>query len=280
MDKSKLISLENLASNMRKDVIELAYGVGTKGAHIASSLSCIEILAVLYGDIMNYKYDNPEDEDRDRFILSKGHAALGLYTVLGELEIISKKEMRTFGDNDGFLPCQPSMNLKLGIEVSSGSLGHGLSLGIGIALAAKKQNKNYKTYVLMGDGECNEGTIWESAISAVNFRLNNLVVIIDKNNMQSDGKTSEIMDMGNLVKKWETFGFEVKEVDGHDISQIHNAFYGMNATNKPTAIIANTIKGKGISFMENNNIWHHNYLNDEQYKTAILELEMKNIYGN
>jgi len=273
--QDELDCLNAMAQRMRLNIIKLAYQVGNKGAHIAPALSCNEIMAVLYGNVMNLNPKNPSWQERDRFLMGKGHGALALYAALYEVGFFSEEKLFTYQKNGGDLPGQPSMNLSLGIEVSSGSLGNALSVGEGIALSAKKRGEKYKTYVLLGDGECNEGTIWETAMSASHFRLDNLIAIVDLNGMQSDGESAKILDMGNVREKWNAFGWNVIETDGHDIGSLYNAFHTIKQESKPTVILAHTIKGHGVSFMENNNAWHHNYLSKEQYELALSELEAK-----
>ena len=257
---------------MRINIIRLAYSVGNKGAHIGSALSCTDIFAVLYGNVLNYNVLQPMWTQRDRFLLGKGHGALALYAALHEVGFISKTELYQYQENGGAFPGQPVMNSKYGIEVSCGSLGHMLSVGEGIALSAKSLGTDYNTYVLLGDGECNEGTIWESAMSSAHFKLDNLVAIVDVNGMQSDGISHAILDMGNLPEKWGAFGWDVLEVNGHDVIELDSAFHSIEHNGKPTVILAHTIKGKGISFMENDNKWHHNHLSKEQYLLALSEL--------
>lgn len=273
--RDELDYLNAMAQRMRLNIIKLAYQVGNKGAHIASALSCNEIMAVLYGNVMNLNPKNPMWQERDRFLIGKGHGALALYAALYDAGFLSEEKLFTYQENGGDLPGQPSMNLSLGIEVSSGSLGNALSVGEGIALSAKKRGDKYKTYVLLGDGECNEGTIWETAMSASHFRLDNLIAIVDLNGMQSDGQSVEILNMGNMREKWNAFGWNIIEADGHDVRSLYNAFHTIKEESKPTVILAHTIKGRGVSFMENNNAWHHNHLSKEQYELALSELEAK-----
>jgi len=261
-----------MANHMRQQLLTMGYSTGTMGAHFGSGLSIIELTATLYGAIMKFDPSDPINENRDRFILSKGHGSLGLYTGLAEAGFITEEELKTFELNDGFLPGQPQMNLEKGIEFSSGSLGHGLSFGIGTALYAKNMRKNYKTYVLMGDGECNEGSVWEAAMSAAHFKLDNLIAIIDRNNLQSDGISSVIMNMDDFQNKWSNFGWQTIQINGHKIDEIYDALSNNFHFEKPYVIIANTVKGKGISFMENNNEWHHNRLSKEQYDAAMFEV--------
>ncbi|TAJ43698.1 transketolase [Methanofollis fontis] len=273
--QARLNDLNAMSKRMRLNIIKLAYQVGNNGAHIAPALSCNEIIAVLYGDVMNLNPKNPVSQERDRFLIGKGHGALALYAALCDTGFFSEELLFTYQKNGGDLPGQPSMNLSLGIEVSSGSLGNALSVGEGIALSAKKNGDKYKTYVLLGDGECNEGTIWETAMSASHFRLDNLIAIVDLNGMQSDGQSAKILNMGNFREKWSSFGWNVIEADGHDIESLYNAFHAIKQERKPTVILAHTIKGHGVSFMENNNSWHHNHLSSEQYELALSELEAK-----
>lgn len=265
--------VEKMAKRMRKHALDMALSAGSNGAHIGPGLSMIEITATLYGAVMKIDPQNPNWEDRDRFILSKGHGTLGYYTALAEAGLIEVDELATFEANEGFLPGQPTLNMAKGIEFSSGSLGLGLSLGIGVAMTAKRMSKDYKTFVLMGDGECNEGTVWEAAMAASHYGLNNLIAIIDKNCIQSDGGCSIIMNMGDMAGKWRSFGWEVVEVDGHNICEIYDAFLNSSrSATKPYVVIASTVKGKGVSFMENNNEWHHSRLSKTQYDAAMLEL--------
>ncbi len=258
------------AKQMRIDALRMTKHTGNTGAHIGGSLSMIEIMAVLYNGVMKYKATDTSWEGRDRFILSKGHGALTLYTAMKSVGLLSEEELMTYKDNETRLYAHPSMNIKMGIEFSSGSLGQGLSLGVGTALALKrKNNDSSKVYVLVGDGECNEGQIWEAAMAASHYKLDNLTVIIDKNKLQYDGDTMDIINMDNLSDKWAAFGFETITIDGHSVEQLLTAFQA--ETDKPKAIIGETIKGKGVSFMENNPIWHNNRLTDEQYKQAMSE---------
>jgi len=263
--------IQMAAMSMRKNALKMAFECGSN-AHLGGGLSLIDILAVLYGDVMNCTDKTIEYDKKDKFILSKGHGVLGLYTALAEFKIFEESLLSTFQKNGSDLIAHPVMNLKLGIESSNGSLGQGFSMAVGLALAAKKQHKEYKTYVICGNGECNEGSIWEAAMSAVNFKLDQLTVIVDNNKLQSDGRSSEIMNVSEMKDIFSAFGFYVVSVDGHDIEALRHAF-SLHCPNKPLAVIADTVKGKGIGFMENNNEWHHNRLTESQYKQALLELE-------
>jgi transketolase len=274
--ESREQTLERLAASakrMRGHALAMALKAGPNGAHLGPGLSIIEITATLYGAVMKFDPGNPHWEDRDRFILSKGHGTLGTYTALFEAGLISAEDLDAFEANGGDFPGQPAINMDKGIEFCSGSLGHGLSLGVGVALSGKRRGKDYRTYVLMGDGECNEGTVWEAAMAASHFALGHLIAVIDRNNLQSDGPTSAILDMKDLASKWRSFGWEVVEIDGHDLAALYDAFAVKNAPDKPRAVIAHTVKGKGVSFMENNNEWHHSRLSQEQYQAAMAELD-------
>lgn len=259
----------NAAKEMRIDAVRATYSVGNTGAHIGGTLSMIEIMSVLYLAVMNIDKTNLASKNRDRFILSKGHGVLAQYTALKQIGILTDEELMTFKKTGTRLYAHPSINREIGIEFSSGSLGQGISLAVGVALALKKQNNDSKVYVLLGDGECNEGSVWEALASASHFKLDNLCVIVDRNNLQYDGSTADIMSM-KLDKKFEAFGFSVTEVDGHDIAALYKAF--KNSSILPKAVIADTVKGKGISFMENNPIWHNGKLSDKQYQAAMEEL--------
>lgn len=265
--------LRAMALRMRRNALSMTLAAGSLGAHVAPGLSVIEICAVLYGAVMRIDPKNPSWPDRDRFLLSKGHGSLGFYTALAEAGFFAIEDLKTFEFPEGFLPGQPAMFLEKGIEISSGSLGHGLSVGIGIALAGRKTERHYTTYVLMGDGECNEGSVWEAAMAAAHFKLNKLVAVVDANGMQSDGPCNTIMDMGSHEEKWRSFGWEALTVDGHDVAALYDAFTtSRREPSKPMAVIASTVKGKGVSFMENNNEWHHNRLTQAQYDAAMKEL--------
>lgn len=262
-----------MSGRMRRQALRMALSAGSLGSHVGPGLSLIEICAVLYGAVMKLKPDQPQWEQRDRFLLSKGHGTLAYYTALAEAGFFPPSELEQFEVPESWLTGQPSMYLEKGIELASGSLGLGLSVGIGVALAAKKKGLSYTTYVLMGDGECNEGTVWEAAMAAAHFRLDNLVAVIDANGMQSDGPCASIMDMGSHTAKWQSFGWEVLEADGHDVGSLYDVFTGpRGAPPRPRVVIARTVKGKGVSFMENNNEWHFSRLTQEQYAAAMAEL--------
>ena len=262
-----------MAKRMRIKVLDMALVAGASSSHFGGGLSIVDITATLYGAIMKLDPKNPKWENRDRFILSKGHGVLGYYTALSEIGYISEKDLKTFEKDGTYLFGHPVMNRSKGIEFSNGSLGMGLSLGIGVALAGKRKNIDYKVYVLMGDGECNEGSVWEAAMAGPHYKLDNLVAILDKNNLQQTGTNSEIMSVGDLVSKWKSFGWQVFEIDGHNVPEIYETFLSVKNQNDPVAIVANTVKGKGFSFAENNNTWHHAPLSSSQYEAALEELK-------
>ena len=269
-----LDNIEKKAFCMRKNILEMAFLGNGKSSHIGGGLSIVDIVATLYFGILRIEKDNPVDENRDRFILSKGHGVLGFYTALFEKGFISKDELMNFNKSGTFLFGHPIMNKIKGIEFSNGSLGMGLSLGIGVALSGLIRKLVYKVYVLLGDGECNEGSIWEAAMSASHYKLNNIIAIVDKNNLQQTGSCEKIMSMGDLSSKWRSFDWNVIEVDGHNIGDLYKVFCSLKDQEKPVAIIANTVKGKGFTFTENNNSWHHGPLTKSQYHAGIEELNL------
>ena len=265
--------IKNFALAVRKNILEMAVSAGASSAHFGGALSITEIISTLFAYQMKIDNKNPNWEDRDRFILSKGHACLAYYAALCETGYISHEELKTFEKNDSNLLGHPVINRKLGIDFSNGSLGMGLSLGIGVAISSKKKKKNFNVYVIVGDGECNEGSVWEAAMAAPNFKLENLYVIVDKNNFQQTGSNKEIMNVDNLKDKWSSFGWHTTEINGHNVKEIYEYFQQSSKINKPKAIIANTVKGKGFSFSENNNDWHHSILTKNFYDKALKELK-------
>ncbi len=274
MKNEDFTKIKKFSDNLRKNILKMAYEAGSSSSHLGGALSIVEIMSVLFCLQMKLDFKNPTWEERDRFILSKGHACLAYYAALFEIGYLKEEELKTFEKDDSNLLGHPVMNKNLGIDFSTGSLGMGLSIGLGLSLAAKKKKKNFKVYVIIGDGENNEGSIWESAISAPNLNLDNLFVIIDKNNFQQTGTVKEIMNTDSLGNKWESFGWDVSEIDGHDINDIEKFFN--NKSSKPKLLVANTVKGKGISFSENNNDWHHAVLTKNLYEKALKEIESKN----
>jgi transketolase len=251
--------------------MEMAYECGGN-AHLGAGLSIVEILSVLYGAVMKYDSKCPSDPERDRFILSKGHGVLGYYAVLAGAGFFPGEMLKTFQQNDTDLGAHPVMNMRLGIESSNGSLGQGLSFAVGIALAARMRGKSFNTYVLLGNGECDEGSVWEAAMSASQFNLGNLTAIVDDNEMQSDGESAGIMSLVPLEDKFRAFGWDAISVDGHDADELYSALTACNS-HEPRAVIARTVKGKGVSFMENKKDWHHNRLTKNLYEQAVADLE-------
>ncbi len=250
-DNKSLEYYHELSRKVRRSVLEMIHR--TKSPHIASSFSCVELLVALYFKTLNISPENPFNPDRDRFILSKGHACAALYAVLKERGFLSENDLKGFAVNGGILEHHSKMNVEQGIETSSGSLGHGLSLGVGMAIAAKNDKRNNKIYVLMSDGDLNEGSTWEAIMFASHHGLNNLVAIVDANKMQALGFTKDVIDLNPLNQKWTSFGWGVRDINGHDFHEIFEAFHTLPyLKDSPNVIIANTVKGKGVSFMENN----------------------------
>lgn len=265
--------IKQLAKEIRKEIIESAYATGKIGIHLGPALSMADYLAVLFGGAMNIDSQNPTMPDRDRFVLSKGHAYAAFYSTLCLCGFFSKEEFRAnYMTDGGIYPAHPIKQLEKGIECSSGSLGMGIAFAVGKALNAKKRGLTYTTYVAMGDGECNEGCAMEAIMSAAQFGLDNLVVFIDHNGFQQDGATKDIMNTP-IAGMSREFGCNVVEIDGNDVDAIINALETRPKNGKPFVIVGRTIKGKGVSFMENVNSWHHASLNEEQYKQALEELK-------
>jgi transketolase len=261
-------TLQAIAAQLRADVVQLSHQA--RAAHLASALSCIDILAVLYGQVLNLDPDRPNYPDRDRFILSKGHAAAALYATLAWKGIIPAEQLLTYGEQHSLLEEHPSPKLP-GVEAATGSLGHGLPIANGMALAARIQNRPYRVFVLMSDGECNEGSVWEAAMFASRHGLDALTVIIDFNKWQATGRSQEVLQLDPLADKWASFGWAVTELDGHDPDLLLKAFT-QPVTQKPHAVIAHTVKGKGISFMEDDNNWHYRIPTAQEVLDAKLEL--------
>ncbi len=267
--------IKDMTKVMRGLALKMAYSSGPNGAHLGAGMSSMEIMATLYGGIVNFDVNNPTWEKRDRLIVSKAHCVLSYYTALSQAGFIDTKDLDLFETNESYLPGHPVINPEKGIEFSGGSLGMGLSLGVGLGLSAKMSGSEHRIYVLLGDGECDEGTIWEAAMSAAHFKLDNLVAIVDRNNLQYDGDTHEIMDLGNIGLKWESFGWKTIEIDGHNVSEVYDALINCKSyTGNPCVIIANTVKGKGVSFMENKKEWHHSRLTKDQFEAALKELNI------
>lgn len=264
-------NIHDLSKRMRLQALEMAYKSGQNGAHLGGGLSAIEILATLYHDVLRVDPCNPCDENRDRLIVSKGHCVLAYYTALYEKGFLSAQDLEQFEQNGYHWHGHAMRDLTHGIEFHGGSLSMGMSFAVGEALACKAKGLQSRVFVLVGDGECDEGLIWEAAMSAAHHHLDNLCVIVDRNRLQYDGETTEVLNTDSLAEKFKAFGFEVAEVDGHDCQAISDRL--LVVSGKPRCVIANTIKGKGVSFMENDKTWHHHTLNEAQYNQAREEVE-------
>ena len=263
--------LENIAKKARKNIIEQVYEASS--GHPGSSLSCVDILTVLYFNQMNIDPENPKMEDRDKLILSKGHASPALYSILAQRGFFPEEELKEFRKLGSRLQGHPDVKKLPGIDMSAGSLGQGLSSACGIALASRLKKQENRVYCVLGDGELQEGQIWEAAMTASHYKLNNLCVIVDNNNLQIDGTVDKVMNPYPIDEKFKSFGFEVFKVDGHNIENLVEVLEETkNIKEQPVVIIANTIKGKGVSFMENKAEWHGKAPNEEEYNIAISEL--------
>ena len=266
------LELEKMANEIRKDIVTAVHSA--KSGHPGGSLSSADIFTYLYFEEMNVDHANPKWEDRDRFVLSKGHVAPGLYSTLAEKGYFPKEDLKTLRHTGSYLQGHPDMKHIPGVDMSSGSLGQGVSVAVGMAAAGKYDKKDYRVYTLTGDGEIQEGQIWEAAMWAGHRKLDNLVVIVDNNNLQIDGSVEDVCSPYPIDKKFEAFNFHVINIDGNDFDQIRAAFKEARETKgMPTAIIAKTVKGKGVSFMENAAGWHGKAPNDEEYEIAMADLE-------
>lgn len=263
------MDLKEISKEIRKDILIMNHKANA--SHSGSALSIVDILVVLYFKIMNIDPKNPHKVDRDRFILSKGHASSALYVTLSKRGFFEKELLEKFYVDGGILPGHLDKTSAPGIEVSAGSLGHGLSLGIGMAIASKLDNIGFNVYVLCGDGELNEGSMWEAILFAGHKKLDNLTLIVDYNKLQGYGYTKDVIDLEPLVDKFKSFNWNVREIDGHNFEEIGKVL--KEKSSKPKAVIAHTIKGKGVSFMENRLEWHYKSPNDKELKQALRELE-------
>ena len=265
--------LKKRAQIIRKKIVESIVRSKT-ASHIGSALSSVDILAALYFDALNNDPKNPNDPNRDRFILSKGHAAIVLYATLHERGFFGDDILQGFYQNGGALAGHPSFQAAPVIEATTGSLGHGLSIGLGMALAAKYDEKKYRTFVLLSDGECDEGSIWEAILAAGHMKVDNLIAVVDYNKIQSFGTVKEVMDLEPLDKKFESFGWAVRQVDGHDIGALQKLLHAVPfEKGKPSVLLAHTVKGKGVSYMEHKLEWHYKTPNKQQAEDALKEIE-------
>ena len=263
--------LKQMTTKVRKGIVDAVYS--GKSGHPGGSLSIADVLTVLYFNQMNIDEKNPKWEDRDRLVLSKGHCSPALYSCLANRGFFDVEDLKSFRNINSYLQGHPDLNKVPGVDMTSGSLGQGLSVANGMAIAGKMDNKDYRVYCILGDGEIEEGEIWEAAMTSSKYKLDNLCVIVDNNNLQIDGTIEEVMSSYPIDEKFKSFGFQVINVDGHNLQEIIDGFeVAKNVKDKPTCIIAKTIKGKGISYMENQVGWHGKAPNEEQYKIAIEEL--------
>jgi transketolase len=262
--------LQELAKNIRLHVLQMTSNGGS--SHIGSAFSMADMIAVLYGNILRMDPTNPECTDRDRFILSKGHAGAAVYAALAEKGFFDKGWLQTHYQNGSKLSGHISHKGIPGVEMSTGSLGHGLPVATGMAIVAKRRKQQHRIFVLLGDGECDEGSNWEAALFAAHHRLSNLTVLIDYNKLQSLGYIEQTLALEPLADKWHSFGWEVEEVDGHDISSLQNTLSTSSIGQKPRCLICHTVKGKGVSFMENSVLWHYRTARGEEYRAALEEL--------
>jgi len=263
----KIVPLDERSRQLRRQIVRVLERGGR--GHLGTSLSLVEMLRVLFDSVLQFDPKNPAWPERDRFILSKGHGCIALYVLLQEKGFFPEDELWKFCRFDGILGGHPDPKVP-GIEVSTGSLGHGLPVAVGMALAAKRRNAGHRVFVVLGDGECNEGSVWEAAMSASKHKLDNLVAMVDYNKQQSYGSTYEVLDLEPFAAKWQAFGFAAREVDGHDVTAIERILGDLPFTaGKPSAIICHTVKGKGVSFAENNMRWHH--------KSSIKENEIEEL---
>jgi len=273
LTNDEIKEIEETAKKLRRHIVRMIHNA--KSGHPGGSLSSIDILTVLYTKVMKHFPDwdkNPDFENRDRFVLSKGHASAAIYSILAHCGYFPEDELleyRKFGTKLQGHPCCSKLK---GIEVSTGSLGQGLSIACGMGLGIKADKKSARVYVLLGDGELQEGSVWEAAMNAAHYKLNNITAIVDRNRLQIDGCTENVMAVGDVAKKFEAFGWNTIEIDGHNIQEIYKALEASKESDKPTVIVANTVKGKGVSFMENQAGWHGKCPNDEQLAQALAEL--------
>jgi len=270
--KNEVDKIKNCATEVRKSIIEIV--TKAKASHIGGSLSSVDILAALYFKILSINPKNPADPNRDRFIMSKGHCCSALYATLAHKGFFSKNKLNKYCSDGGSMWGHATLNSVPGVDATTGSLGHGLSIGVGMSIALKRNNKKSRVFVLLSDGECDEGSIWEAALSAHQFKLDNLVAIIDYNKIQAFGRVEDVIELEPFADKWSSFGWSVKEIDGHNIKQIIETLEKVPfETDRPSVIIAHTIKGKGVSFMEDKLEWHYKSPNPDEYKIAMKELQ-------
>lgn len=273
-DTMNAIEIAEVARHRRADAITMIHRANT--GHTGGALSVLDVLSVLYYEVMNVRPDDPKWEDRDRFLLSKGHSVEGYLAILADRGFIPKEELRTFSQAGSRLLGHPNNKIP-GVEVCTGALGHGLPVGVGMAIAAKRLSKDYRTFVVMGDGEQGEGSVWEAAMAGANYGLDNLFAIIDRNGLQISGTTEEVMALENFHDKWAAFGWEVTEVDGHDVQALLDYFHHAKSNGKPHCLICHTTKSKGLPFAENKKEWHHKIPTAEQVEAGYEALGVKGV---
>lgn len=265
-----MMQYDKKAKELRAEILKMLFAC--QSGHPGGSLSCVEMLMALYYEVMHVDAKNPKDPDRDRFVLSKGHACPTLYAILADLGYFPKEDLKDLRQVGSHLQGHPDCNKTPGVDINTGSLGQGASLAMGLALAAKHAKKDYKVYAVLGDGECQEGIVWEAAMAAAHYKLDNLVFMLDHNGLQIDGPNDKVMSLGDVVAKFQAFGFECIKVDGHDVNAIVEALKAP-VSGKPKFICCETVKGKGVSFMENQVGWHGSPMNKEQFEKALAEQE-------
>lgn len=272
ISKDKILKLEEKARDLRKITVDTVYHAGS--GHLGGALSMMDAITVLYYHTMNIDFDNPEYEKRDRFIMSKGHAGIGLVSILADIGYIDHEDLKTFNLTGSNLGIHLDANKVPGVEASTGSLGHGLSIALGMAMSATLQDKDYYTFCMLGDGECNEGSIWEAAMAISNFNATNLITMIDRNHAMIDGATEDVMKLEPFKDKWEAFGFHTIVIDGHNIEEIAISFEEAKMRKeKPTCIILDTIKGEGVSFAAGDYKWHYGAINEKMRQEALESID-------
>lgn len=276
LTKKEWLELEKHAHELRSLCLDTTYWAGS--AHIGGGMSVMDMLTILYYKYMKIDVSNPDWEDRDRFILSKGHSGVAYASLLCELGFNDKEQLKTFNLTNSKMGIHLDSNKVVGVDASTGSLGHGLPIAVGTALAARVLGKDYKTYCILGDGECDEGSNWEAAMSAAHFKVDNVITFVDRNKCMIDGRTEDVMALEPFADKWRAFGFVVKEVDGHNFNELSEAIdFALENKGAPVMIIANTIKGEGIDYMEDNYLWHYGAIDDDKYAKA--QESLKNHYA-
>ena len=272
LSKSEWLALEKKAHELRNLCLDTTYWAGS--GHIGGGMSVMDMMTVLYHKYLNIRVEEPDWEDRDRFILSKGHSGIAYAPVLVDKGFNDPEQLKTFNLSNSKMGIHLDSNKVVGVDASTGSLGHGLSIALGTALAARVLGKSYKTYCILGDGECDEGSNWEAAMSIVHYNATNVISFVDRNKCMIDGRTEDVMNLEPFADKWRAFGFIVKEVDGHNLSELCDAIdFALNDPEKPVMIIANTIKGEGIDFMADDYHWHYGAIDEAKYNQAKASLE-------